>query len=187
MEWHWWGVDFCPRQSWSGHRKQQFISWWPEVCFDLPWKFSRQIVYRSPRIHPVQQSYVSDHLHEQSSLGWCPSLCQSGAWKKEGRHEDSRSCSGKIRNFSTYLIRSQKTKQNCNWFLWYSPMKSEEICKIGSIVPLGKSWMSVTNLVLKHHRDGGIQIKAWLKRESCLYTAYLCFVPPQHYYTTVFF
>lgn len=110
MEWHWWGVDFCPRQGWSGHRKQQFISWWPEVCFDLPWKFSRQIVYRSPRIHPVQQSYVSDHLHEQSSLGWCPSLCQSGAWKKEGRHEDSRSCSGKIRNFSTYLIRSQKTK-----------------------------------------------------------------------------
>lgn len=71
--------------------------------------------------------------------------------------------------------------------MWYNLIKGEEISKTGIIVPLGKIWMSVTNLVLKHHRDGGIQIKAWLKRESCLYTAYLCFVPPQHYYTTVFF
>lgn len=78
-------------------------------------------------------------------------------------------------------------KKTCDWFLWYNLIKDEEISNTGIIVPLGKIWMSVTSLVLKDHRDGGIQIKAWLKRESCLYTASLCFVPPQHYYTTVFF
>lgn len=139
--------------------------------------------------HELKHKIRSNHLHKQSSLGWCPGLCQSGAWKKRRktwRFSLSQWKNQKFRNIFELQPKSWK-KNPRNWFLWYNLIKGEEISKTGVIVPLGKIWMSVTSFVLKHHRDGGIQIKAWLKRESCLYTAYLCFVPPQHYYTTVFF
>lgn len=33
--------------------------------------------------HELKHKIRSNHLHKQSSLGWCPGLCQSGAWKKK--------------------------------------------------------------------------------------------------------
>lgn len=73
--------------------------------------------------HELKHKIRSNHLHKQSSLGWCPGLCQSGAWKKRRtwRFSLSQWKNQKFRNI--FELQPKSWKKNLRLVLVIQPDK----------------------------------------------------------------